>query len=467
MSNSIEAINKALYRNIKSGNQYNKYFSAAPCKPTYLGDGVTSFGLQKIKELAKQYQDQTTGIAKVLKENTIPATVLKIKNFLFNHLQYNADGWEQHLKSPNCAWQSRQTGLDCKSYSLFASSILLNLGINHKLRKITQPGSPERWSHVYVVVPHNGKELIIDATIPYNYEVAKVKQEDLNMETKLSYYGLNGVATASALTPKSVEIATALNNFQDWLDGLERKGVSKSITDTIWFEVKKYLDKGVEPKVRIEQSYILINDKRIDFGVGLAGLGFIETLFAGSGLSDVFSGIFNGKDPNEHATKRILEPMKQNIQTKLASANSSNIGSIVTNLDWHLASTIAHETKVNSKYSKVAIPGLQQMLSALRQQYASLNPQPTSGAGQFPDYWDGGTKPLAHSGTVSYYTYQNGVGSTNLSTSNLNNTTNPNNLQPTSNSTNQTTGMSTGAIVGLSVAGLLVAYFGAKKMNII
>ena len=299
----IEALNKSLYRSIKSGKQYDKYFGKVSCKPTFLGEGVTTFGLQQMKHWATKYQYQTKQIAEVLKKKTLPETILTIKQFLYDHLQYSADSWDQNLRSPYCSWSSKKS--DCKSYSIFASTILLNIGVKHSFRKITQPNSPDKWSHVYVVVNYNNKEYIIDGTVPYNYEVAKVKKEDLFMESKLNYYGLNAAfSNATVVNKKTYQIAEALEGFNAFLDSLEKKGVSKQITDTIFNEVRSYLEQGTEPKISLNQNFIIINGKRIDYNIGLNGL-FDEILNAGGqaatgnisgAITGLFSGVFGAED---------------------------------------------------------------------------------------------------------------------------------------------------------------------------
>ena len=168
---SIQAINQLLYRPISRSKKYDKYFPKVSCQSTFLKEATTTGGLELMKQWSKKYAHQTEKIAKKLQGKTLPETINNIYNWLYNHLQYDADGYEQKLKSPACSYFMRFEGIDCKSYSLFASSILLNLGIAHKFRKVVQPSDPNRWSHVYVVVPYKNQELIIDATKSINTEV--------------------------------------------------------------------------------------------------------------------------------------------------------------------------------------------------------------------------------------------------------------------------------------------------------
>lgn len=509
---SIAALNKALQRQLKPGNEYNKYFSNVSCKATFLGEGVTSFGLQKMKQWALQYQGQTKAIANVLKKATIPATALNIKNFLYDHLQYSADGWDQNLRSPNCSWQTRKEGIDCKSYSIFASTILLNLGIKHSFRKITQPNSPNKWSHVYVVVKHNNSELIIDATVPYNYEVAKVKQEDLSMEQALPYHGLNAVAsTGLVVNKKTYEVATALDNLQIYLDELEQKGVSKQTTDAIWYEVKSYLQQGKEPKLQITPNFISIENKRFEFGVGLNGF-FGDLLDAGadvasgggSGVIGTLTSLFSniGRTSDSAGITRIVQPLQKHIESLLASASPSNLHLKLTEADKHISATIKHEEKVNSRFSAVALPELRKMLQELRSKYASFSTIPTSSNGNGLQSWWTSGATLVHAGTVNHNQYlptaNAGGGNFNFSPTaqvGSNNTINElvklanglfvnpqtnqtytpeqaqqfmiQNAQTGIRNTQNAGGLSTGAWVGIGVGALVIGALVAKKMNII
>jgi hypothetical protein len=118
---------------------------------------------------------------------------------VYNHFQYKADDEDQLLRSPACSWYDRYNGIDCKSYSILASSILLELGINHYIRKIKQPTfAPDEFTHVYVVVPKDQKTndlnkgyYIIDGTVTGNYEPEYIETKDEYMNG-LQHYSLNG-----------------------------------------------------------------------------------------------------------------------------------------------------------------------------------------------------------------------------------------------------------------------------------
>ncbi len=336
----IATMNNQLHRTLKKGNQYNKYFSNVKCKEVFLGSGKTTFGLHKMKEWTDLHFKQTEKIAKVLKANSLEQTVLNIKQFLYDHLQYDADGFNQNLRSPNCSWVSRKQGIDCKSYSTFGGSILKVLKIPFSYRKITQPSSPEDWSHVYVVVKDkNGKELIIDGTVPFNYEVPKVKQEDLKMEQSLPYFGLNAAQGLNAAKKEQIE---TVSNFRKFLRELNSKGASISVTRNIENEVRKYTDANLDPKIQLSPNYIIIGTTRIDYNFGLNdGLGVVFSAAAvtaaaskinwgkalGS-LTSLFGGGTSLEEMNKHSGREIKAAVD-----KFESGFQSNPSQALTTLN--------------------------------------------------------------------------------------------------------------------------------------
>jgi hypothetical protein len=202
---TVQQINTMLYRAIKPGTQYNRFFSSSSCKVVPLAVGNTEVALNKMKVWAKKYAHQGKKVAKELKANTLEQTCKNIHQFLYWHIQYAIDPTDQNLKAPDCLWQTRSTGADCKSYSLFASTILQNLGITHYFRRIRQEAMhKDVYTHVYVVVPKNqnisSKELnqnepcyIIDGTVNRQTELPYLGKDDLYMEPKLQ---INGLAAA-------------------------------------------------------------------------------------------------------------------------------------------------------------------------------------------------------------------------------------------------------------------------------
>jgi hypothetical protein len=194
-------IDNLLQRNILGGQEYEPLFPEVSCDKTNLGSGNTFDTVRMIKQMVIKYNHQTKEVAKLLQQNTLKETCDKIYWFLYNHIQYKADGVEQMLRSPACAYKKRAEGVDCKTYSIFASSFLVNMGIRHAIRQIKQPSfRPDLFTHVYVIVPLNQETgdikqgyFIIDGTTSTNREPIYAMAHDT--EVNLPHYGLNAPKT--------------------------------------------------------------------------------------------------------------------------------------------------------------------------------------------------------------------------------------------------------------------------------
>ena len=206
-------------RTLKGGENYNRYFKNSSCTPTYLGTSDTAFTVSQMKAWAIKNAGQTKELSlSEFSRKNLQDTANSIYAFLYNHIQYELDGKRQNLKSPTCAWATRKQGADCKSYSIFASTILINLGIKHYFRRVKQPGMlPDKWTHVYVIVPKDQKSLkvnnpedyyLIDATVHDNKEVRFTQKSDTLMsKVSLPHYGLQSPAihglAGCTCTPKA------------------------------------------------------------------------------------------------------------------------------------------------------------------------------------------------------------------------------------------------------------------------
>ena len=161
---SVEEINKKWFRQILDGTEYDALFPESDCKIIEKRPGGY-FQLDKI--VAKwiiKFKDQTNNISKLLKKESLYETVDAVHWFLHDHIQYKTRR-PQEILSPACAWHSRKEGTNCNSYTIFASTILLNLGIKHYLRSVVYN---EDMSHIYVVVPKDQKKAVIDMESKFN-----------------------------------------------------------------------------------------------------------------------------------------------------------------------------------------------------------------------------------------------------------------------------------------------------------
>lgn len=194
---TAKEINELLYRPIDqvSKSRYNHLIPYSSCNYKLLtSEGNTENTVEFMREWTYEYMYQTKELVKShFKNLSIKKLCLKTHDFLYNNFHYNLDGYDQKLKSPSCSFYTSE-GIDCKSYSIIASSILLNAGFNHYFRRIAYDS--KGFSHVYVIVPINQKTnnlkegyFTIDGTVNFTEEVSFYKKDDLFVEARSNALG--------------------------------------------------------------------------------------------------------------------------------------------------------------------------------------------------------------------------------------------------------------------------------------
>lgn len=182
-------------RNIESGQQFNGYFPVATAKDSVIRsvanvDDTINLMLHMVSET----KADTQKIAQLLKRNTLKETCQAIWDFVYRHIQYKRDktGIEQ-VRRPSRSWLDRTQGVDCDCYSVFISSILLNLGIAHRIR-ITKYNGRANFQHVYPVVINANTQITMDCvTDRFNHEVPYSDHKDFEVTGKTMTENLSGV----------------------------------------------------------------------------------------------------------------------------------------------------------------------------------------------------------------------------------------------------------------------------------
>lgn len=191
-----EQINLLLHRNLDSGKEFEKLIPE-PTGDDFFIEEKDEFSdtydtIESIANCVEDYAFQYEKVAEVLKGNNVLETIENNYWFLYWHHQYKIDEklTNQKLCSPSYAWKHRKIGFDCKTFSLLASCLLVNQGIEHSIRKV-KLSEAEGWSHVYVVIPFNGKDYVIDATKHTNTEVGPIIEKyDYDMSKYLKHHVL-------------------------------------------------------------------------------------------------------------------------------------------------------------------------------------------------------------------------------------------------------------------------------------
>lgn len=199
-------------RILKSGNEFNHLIPSPTSKePFFTWAGDTYATIRYMRQTVNDTLPQTEKLSKKLKGSSLRQTCKNIFDFLYNHIQYEQDkpGIEQ-LRSPARSWADRRRGIDCDCYSIFASSILTNLGIPHAFRKTKYDRNP-KFQHIYVIVPKDEKRIkgrdsyyVIDPVLNGFDKEKKYSQKHDEIMT-MPIQSLNGVnSQATSFSPKEV-----------------------------------------------------------------------------------------------------------------------------------------------------------------------------------------------------------------------------------------------------------------------
>jgi hypothetical protein len=173
------------------GSLYDCLFDPAMGKTEVVKKGASlSDTLHLFPEYVPRYAYQAERLAAKVSdmEGDVYKTCQNIWFFLVNYIAYEPDkpGIEQ-IRSTNRLWADKLGDCDCFAFT--TSCVLHLLKIKHKLR-ITQYNEKDGFQHIYVVVSHRGKEIIIDACLErFNIEVPYINKTEVEMDLHF----LNGI----------------------------------------------------------------------------------------------------------------------------------------------------------------------------------------------------------------------------------------------------------------------------------
>ena len=247
-----KTINTILYRPLKKGKKYDDLIPFSDCSSTKIASGNTKVAIDSMAMWSKRYKHHTALLSKKEFANlSLDKLCKKLHGFLYEHLQYKIDEYDQLLRSPACAWATRAEGLDCKSYSIFASCVLQNCGVSHYLRRVvTNEG--EGFSHVYVIVPKNQHTYdlekgyyTIDGTLKTFKEQHIYKSDDVFITAKAS--GLSGGVGSSITEGVGKLVSYAVDEFI-----AEMNSCSGSVYDASVVELKIRRDLRDKLQVKID-----------------------------------------------------------------------------------------------------------------------------------------------------------------------------------------------------------------------
>lgn len=289
-----EDLNQNAKRNVVKTSKYTHLMQKGACKVEATTKGDTLHTVLGMKEFAFKHANQTKKLANALLGLDLKQTIVNDYSFMYSHFQYEADEALQQMRSPQCAWSQRFTGIDCKSYSIFASTLLINQGINHFIRRVKQPNfNPDYWSHVYVIVPIDQENLnldkgyyTIDGTLHSNTETPYLEKHDIKM-SGLKHVWLNGPGSTQPQEQNKANLQAKLDGFTVLLSFMLQKGVSQQVINEIVRVVNIYLAENIIPIVKLDKNGVTIDRSFIPYNYsGLNGEGDNQN-------SDIFQEIGN------------------------------------------------------------------------------------------------------------------------------------------------------------------------------
>lgn len=435
-------------RRFLTEKQVASLFKKSECKKTYLGSGDTFFGINQIKDFILENQDEINEkkAVKLFKVDDLEATVFNIHFALNKYIAYSADSWEQQLRAPNCAYQQRFSGVDCKTFTVLSSIMLLKCGIKHSLRMIVQPfHRSTEFSHIYVVVPKNQDTgdlkdgyICLDATLHDNKEPMFIKHHDIIMEN-LEYYGLKGaVNNTSTTTSNSKSIAA----YESFINKLTEKGYPLDVIDRVHKTIVVFINNGVSPTVEVGSNYIAVQNVKIPLNYGLNS-GSTEGNAEESGdwdwlseidFGELFSGVDcwggsaysnNVADQDRIIIKKYFEDLILKINLSIEAKDFSALSEAVADFKGlSKVAYLAHNNKIAEGWNSCTTKNLENTrsivsainskgsmaLDAYLNTYFNVTPAGTTKYNSYAvdGFWGGYIRPLAyHVQDKSSYTLKN------------------------------------------------------------
>jgi hypothetical protein len=165
--------------------------------------GITKDIISECLDMVRLHWKQTERFAANLKGTNDVETMKNCYYFVKRNIKYvlDPDGY-QFIKSPSAIWYMRYG--DCKSYSIFLSSLLLNLGIPHVTRWVSYDEG--KIEHVYVVGYAGGKPYVIDCCMHpgemsngFNTEKPYHHKQDYDMTKIVRITGIGDVRSGTTV----------------------------------------------------------------------------------------------------------------------------------------------------------------------------------------------------------------------------------------------------------------------------
>lgn len=246
-------------RRIKPGRQYDVHFPKPEnLTPMINDDGSVIDTVGYCEKIVRSTLNDTRKIAPLLKGATLQATCNNVFRFIYDHIQYQEDKPNvEQLRRPARTWSDRKGDCDCMS--IFASSILTNLGIPHFFRIVKMHG--RSWfQHIYVIVPKSGMNGKGDMTNRKNYIVIDPVLDNFDQEApKINFKKDFEMKNLSGLSGIPIQYLNGVDNslrFGEEFNGLEGFDGTEEELGREW-------DRRMKTHLVNTHNYITRNPRRV------------------------------------------------------------------------------------------------------------------------------------------------------------------------------------------------------------
>jgi len=125
---------------------------------------TTSNIAKLVVRAVKNSRQASKEIAHKFDANSIERVCENIYNFCRKQMPYKREGSQiqRGMEVPVIVYNLNKRMFDCKHYATFAASILDSLGIDYKLKMISQNYFDRDPKHIYVVAYDDGEEIVVD-----------------------------------------------------------------------------------------------------------------------------------------------------------------------------------------------------------------------------------------------------------------------------------------------------------------
>lgn len=212
-----------------------------------LGETELEHTLENMYRIAYSCAYQTQQLSYYLEAENTLKTCKNIFNFVRENIKYKLEKGEL-LREPARSWKERKEGVDCDCYSIFISTILINLNIEHSFRIASYNREDiEDFQHVYVVAfDELGEEIPLD-TVPqirqFGEEEPYINKEDFEV-LKMNTKQLNGFNQNSSLEERLKALSELLGVEITLEQKVESIGFAQVIAISSLEEVKAKLEQS-------------------------------------------------------------------------------------------------------------------------------------------------------------------------------------------------------------------------------